>query len=559
MSKSPKTKQNPDEARVKYVVDSFQKSWDYTQPNYHQRWENAWKLYNNKRVKRGYEGVADVFVPVAFSTIETMVAALAGGKPSFDYVPPQDKAEQQTDILNARIDSFWDKDQWNIKIQNLIRSMLVYGTGIAYLYWYNDHPVMVNIPLRDFFFDPNATSIENCGTGFYCGRRYLTTVEDLESFEVVDTDPESKTYGEMVKKFKNLDQVKGGNTGDETDKERKELFYGSTAPDPEHSQVEVLELWTEEKVISVANRSVLIQDDENPYLTQAKQKYGDRAKGIIPFIVARDYVDESLFLARGEVEIIADLQEDLNDLSNQKRDFISYILNPMWNLDPSKSDMIEQIEAAPGVVFPLKNGDLAPVPMPQLPNGAFNEEIGIQNKIREATGIDQVVKGINQDTKTTATEINAQVASAGQRLGMKITQLENEPFHRLGRIVFEMDRLYTSTPQVVRVVTDRSDYEVFDPADYDGDYDLKVQLQTTVDAEKQKDVKTAQEMFLALSVDPQINQEELKRIVLPKLFDLDPDEIDRLMTQPEPVPGEMPMEDPMMGMSPDMAPEMGMM
>ena len=129
--------------------------------------------------------------------------------------------------------------------------------------------------------------MENNGEGFYCGRRYLTTKADLESFEIIDTDPDSKTYGQMVKKYKNLDDIvtaANNSQGDETDKQQKDLYYGSTAPDPKKTQIEVIEYWTEEKVCSVANRSVLIEESENPYLTQAKLQGRENPRGIIPFV-----------------------------------------------------------------------------------------------------------------------------------------------------------------------------------------------------------------------------------------------------------------------------------
>ena len=235
---------------------------------------------------------------------------------------------------------------------------------------------------------------------------------------------------------------------------------------------------------SIANRTVCIEDEENPYKVQhrrnlitrfvnegldeqeATKKAETQAKGIIPFIIQRDFVDESLFLGRGEVDIISDLQEDLNDFTNQKRDFFSFILNPIWNLSPNKADMIEHIGAVPGRVFPLDPNDLTPVQMPQFPYQAFNEENSIENRIREVTAVDQVVKGVSADTKTTATEIQAQVASAGQRIGMKVTQLENEGFHRLARIVFEMVKLYVTEPTMVRIAGEKGiEWELFDPAE----------------------------------------------------------------------------------------------
>jgi len=543
---SKKSTKQTEDGLVESVIKKFDACWSYAQSNYHDTWERSWKLYNNKRVKRGYDGISDVFVPMTFSTIETMVSALAGGKPTFDFLPPQEKANQDTDILNALLDYYWDKDQWDIKVQSFIRSMLIYGTAVAYIQWDMDHPIFINVPLRDFFFDPNAINIENASKDFYCGRRYLTTKAELESFEVVDNDPESKTYGELVKKYKNLDQiVQNGGSGksDETDKQKKDLFYGSTAPDPEHTQVEVIEYWTEDKVCSVANRSVLIEDAENPYLVQGRAMGNENAKGIIPFVIQRDYLDESLFLGKGEVDAIADLQEWLNDLTNQNNDAITFTLNPMWNINPDKQDMKEQIQSIPGAVFPLSPGDLMPIAMPQIPNDAFNERLNIKNEIRETTAVDQVAKGVSNDQQATATEINSQIANAGQRLSMKSTQLENEGFHRLARIIFEMVKLYVNEPMLVRVMgRDGVNWQEFYPDEFLGEYEPKVQLESTVNAQKRSDASMNKELFAAFLNDPLVNQKEIRKMVLRKAFELDADEVDALLAPNEEMGAPMGME-----------------
>ena len=64
-----------------------------------------------------------------------MVSALFGAKPRFNYDPPQDKAEQKTDILNGLLDYYWDKDQWSLKVINTGRSMIKLGVGIDYFFW----------------------------------------------------------------------------------------------------------------------------------------------------------------------------------------------------------------------------------------------------------------------------------------------------------------------------------------------------------------------------------------------------------------------------------------
>lgn len=578
MPQKKSTKKQSEDELVKFVLDRFKQSWDYAENNYHTRWENAWKLYNNKRVKVGYTGITNTFVPMTFSTIETMVAALAGGKPKFDFDPPYGKEDQNTEILNALLDHYWDKNQWDIKIINWIRSTLLYGTGALYVMWDVDHPVIVNVPIRDFFFNPMYGSMEDTGPDFFAGRRYLTTVEELESFEVVDTDSESKTYGELVKKYdvkKIPENTK--KTGDETDKEQKENFYGSTVSDPEHSQVEVIELWTEDKVYTVANRTVLLSCVENPYKTQAKERIQQKllqeidpasetidqdikkameraemeASGIIPFVVQRNYADESLFYGTGEVEKIAEAQELLNDMTNQNTDAISFTLNQMYTLDPKYADQIEEIENIPGAVYPFEKDALAPIRMGTIPADAFNERVNIKAEIRETTASTEVVKGVTNETSATATEINATVAQAGARFGLKITQIENEGFHRLARIVFEMIRLYVTEPTVVKIVGKAGvRWEEFDPAEFqNGDYEPRVQLSSSLESKKQLDIQKSQEMYITLMGDPQIDQTELKKMVLPKMYDLDPDEVERLIRDPA--------DDPMAGM-PGATPEMPM-
>src|SRR5690606_37914543 len=98
------------------------------------------------------------------------------------------------EVLNSLLSDYWDRDKWNIKVINWGRGMLMLGTSVIYVMWCGDHPQIVNVPIRDFFIDPAASSLE---TARYVGRRYLTTIEELKSYEVVDHNPESKTYGEM--------------------------------------------------------------------------------------------------------------------------------------------------------------------------------------------------------------------------------------------------------------------------------------------------------------------------------------------------------------------------
>ena len=536
------------------VLKDFKSAWEYTSGSWHKRWQDNYSLYHGNRVKRGYEGITDTFIPITFGTVETLVSALFGTKPKFTFIPPQEQQDQKTDILNSLLDFYWDKDQWSTKVINTGRTMLQLGTGVDYFYWHNDHPCMINVPLRDFFIDPTCTTLENAR---FMGRRYLTTVDELESFEVVDLeklDEFGYPTGEMKKKYTNLNKInKEGATGENTDKQEKDMWYGSTVQEPENNQVEVIEYWTKDKVISVANRSVVIEDTENYFKAKSRSNGDEYPQGLMPFACARNYVDPSLFFAKGEIDFIADQQELLNDITNQNTDAITYTLNQMYTLDPKYAHLLEQIENLPGAVYPVEAGSLQPIAMGNVPQDAFNERLNIKNEIRETTGSSEVVRGVKNEQEATATEINAQIAGAGQRISLKIVQIENEYFHRMARIVFDMIKLYVTEPMMVRILgKDGANWELFDPSEFQGDYEPRVQLDIAVNSRKEEQANQAKEMLGAFLNDPEINQAELKKLVLQRAFDLDPDEVESLIVeQPMLDPLADPMADPMMDVQPD--------
>lgn len=533
------------------VIADFNASWEYTSGAWHKRWQDNQYLYNGNRIKRGYVGITDTFVPMTFSTVETLTSGLFGSKPKFAYLPPQEKQDQKTDILNALLDYYWDKDQWSLKIINTGRNMFKLGTAVDYFCWEGDHPVLINVPIRDFFIDPTASSLD---TAQYCGRRYLTTIEELKEYEIVDLDaaPDADGNYPMKKKYTNLDKLKegSGSTGENTDKQEKDMWYGSTVTEPSVKQVEVIEYWTEEKTISVMNRSVIIENSENYYKAKARANGEEYPDGLLPFADARDYVDESLFYAKGEVDIIADQQELLNDLTNQNIDSITFTLNQMYTLDPRYAHLLNEIENLPGAVYPVESGALQPIEQRQVPQDAFLERQNIKNEIRETTASNEVVKGASTEgAKVTATEINAQISGAGQRFSLKVTQVENGYFYRVAKIVLKMVQLYVTEPMMVRIVgKDGARWEEFDPSEFNGEYEPRVQLEATINNEKDMEAANAKEMLGAFLNDPDINQQELKKLVLQKSFNLDPDEVDSLMAQQMPQGMDMAGIPPGMGM-----------
>lgn len=538
------------------VVDDFNEAWKYTSGSWHDRWERNHFLYNGQRTARSYDGIADTFVPMTFSTVETVVSALFGSKPKYDYIPPEESEDEGVEVLNGLVDYYWDKDQWSMKNIDMGRSMVKLGTGISYYYWDIDHPCKITIPLRDFFIDPTATSLDNAR---YVGRRYLTTLEELEGFEIVDLEAEPDSDGNlpMKKKYTNLKGLTGGKTNENTDQQEKNIWYGSTLDGSDKKQIEIIEYWTEDKVISVANRERVIEDSENYFKAKARANGDKYPKGILPFSDARDYVDESLFYAKGEVDIIADQQEMLNDLTNQYIDAITFQLNPMFKIPSEHADKVDEVESLPGATYAF---DVEPINTGLTSPAAFNERINIKNEIREATASNEVVRGGSTENTATATEINAQIAGAGQRMSIKVSALENGYFHREARILFRMIQLYVTEPMMVRILgKDGANWQEFDPEKFKGEYEPRVQLDITVQQRRAEEQRKAQDLVAAFLGDPDIDQIELKKLALQRGFDLDPDEVSSLIVNREEVIEEAPEGLPPEVLPPDMMPPEMMM
>lgn len=486
-------------------------------------------LYSSERVLVGYNGISDTVVPMAFSTVETMVAATSGDKPLVQYIATSPEQSEETEVLNGLFSYYWDLDGWSPKTVQYSRGLFKLGTSVMMLYWDIDHPKLINIPLRDFFIDPTA-SIFNYQNAGYMGYRFLANIEDLKKEMIVDPDKK-----ELVPKYKNLDKLSDFQPGDPTDKQEKDTHMGTTLDkEAQKGQIEVICYWTKDEVIYVANKEAVIYYSENHFKDRQKSLGWENPTGMYPFIVDANYPDESLLYGKSVLEPILKPIELLNDLTNQNVDAVSWALDPVMELDPQYASYIDKIKNVTGAVYPFKPGSYSAVQKPTIPSNAFSERTNIKNEIRETTAVDEIIKGVSAPSRTTATEIKAQVASAGRRFDLIISQMENGGYYQLAKVVFQMVRMYVTTPTMYRVIgKDGVDWKKFDPKMFQGEYEPRIKLKATLDNEKNKKMRDLKEMYTAFLGSPFVDQQALTRITLEKAFDLEPDEVDPLMTRPQ--------------------------
>jgi len=533
------------------VIIDFEKARKYIKETYQDTWAKCFKAYNGIRTSRGYEGVADDFIPEVFSIVEALKANISGTKPKFKYLPLKESQENDTEVLNSLVDFYWSCNNMTEKVLNWVGDMIIYGNGIFMVSWEKDKPLIQHIPLSDFFVDPTATHInkpEEPGYARFAGYRFLTSIDELKAATKVDV----KT-GEVVPVYKNLDNLTINDSSDNLDKDRKEQYIGTTlGKDASKDQVEVIVYFTQFKKVMIANRDTIILDEQNPYhkpaetitkkimldgtVIESKIKVPE-IKGFLPFAILRNYVDSNLFFARGDVEVVLPTQEALNDTSSQKRDNLAYALNNMWQIDPRFKHLAPSVTSAPGMVLPIPKGALTPLDKQDISPAADTEIMRLTQIMRTATAADAAVQGVSQKfSRTTATEVQAQLNQASMRFTTKVQNLEDEGFAQLARIIYKMIQIFVDQPMAVRIIGNEGvQWKDYKPGVYYGEYEPRVVLESTANAEN---AALAQSMQIAAQFsmnNPLVNQQAFIRKMYETLFpNMSKDDIDEMLTPPMP-------------------------
>jgi hypothetical protein len=560
---------------LKYFTDS----WTYAQQNYHETWERNWKLYRNIRTEKNHPGTIEAFVPMVNSTVNTIVASLFNSNPTVKYIPNRADQNEETDILNDVYQDFARRDGWALKNKINGRQGVITGNYFAYYEWQpDDNGGFVHkeiIPIRDAILDPNAHNIADAK---YVGRRFFTSKADLENTLIYN--PET---GKMEKRYKDLENIAenatDGGLDAQSDKAIKDTALGSVSP-TKGAQVEVIEIWTHEEVCVIANRIAVIEHRQNPYFALNKAKYEQRklewelerlqrlqqtagaedigefkeefnakGAGLIPFAHGCDYPDVSLIYGSSDVDIIADEQELLNTLTELNVEAVLYQLFPERRIDPKFAGKLDNLDPAPGKVYPLPAGAMDWNNPPAIPTNAFAERNNIKGEIRESASVSEISKGITATDSTTATEIKAMLGQADIRIREKADNLAQGFFMQEATIVFKLLKLYADENYMIRKVgEDGIKFENVEMSKFIGDYTPMVTLDVQAQLEKSEKQEAYTNAYQMIIADPTNNLTEAKRIMYPKMMpDLSQEEIQAIIT---PAQQQMP---PMAQPTPQMA------
>lgn len=548
--KASKAKDN--QSLAKDIVDKFINSLTWRQP-YRNKWDRFYKLYKNVLDETNYPWQSNVFVPMAFSTVETVVPRLVSNRPEIDIMPREKSDEAHAKIMSQLIDYQWDMMNMNVMMPEAVKEMCIYGTVILKTGWkftkkqttkkeladeempelgtvdneseevLYDAPTVELVDLYDFFPDPSGDSIDRMK---WCIHR---TVRDLAYLKKMQS----------MKIYKNIGLIDSGTSTPEDDDEKssRRATDGISLPPLLDDSVELLEYWEDDRVVVIANRSVVIRDEKTPF------RHGKK-----PFISCVDQKVPHEFYGIGEIEPIETLCYELNDRRNQRMDNVTLILNRMWKIKNSANvDEDELVSDAGGVVHTDDMDGLDVLAMPDVTASSYQEEALIKGDIQQTSGVTDYTKGANSGTSgnDTATGISLLQEAGNARFRMKAQNIEDQLIKRLGEFMVSMNEQFVTEPQVLRIVGDDGiEWKQIKPEEIQGQFDVMVVAGSTLPVNEAIDKKQTMEMFSLFNGNPLVDQRELLRTVAlainPKA------NIEKLLppqqAQPGTIPGEAPVE-----------------
>lgn len=527
MPKKPKSVTNKELANT--IVSRYTTARNWREP-LKQKWDDFYDLYRgvlDSTTKSIWQ--ANIFVPYAFSTIETIVPRLVAGRPQIDVMPREEGDTDYARVQNYLVDYQWDQCDMDRLLPDIVRQMLIYGTSVVKVYWdkkvetveeeieidpdfpelgsqkvevektTKNQPVVEMVDLYDFFWDPKGFDIDSCGWvahRTYRSYDYLIKMQKQGLYKNVNLLEKDKT-----RPFKG-----------ETDKITRTTALGTTDPQSvsgdsdKEANIELIEYWEDNRVVTIANRTVVIRDDKNPF-----------AHGKKPFV---RFVDQSVpkeFCGIGELEPIETLQKELNDMRNQRMDNASLILNRMWLVQNGANvDEDELVSDVGGVIHTDKIEGVQALYPPEIPNSSYREETLIKADIQQTTGITDYTKGVASDAlaNETATGISMMQEAGNARIKLKMMNIEMG-IREIGELFISLNKQFIDEETVIRILGEGSpQWLLVKPSEIKDNFDLMVEsaprlLENDAIAKRQ-----ALELFQMFANDPLIDQLELRRYIL---------------------------------------------
>lgn len=511
-------------------------------------YQDGYDAFIRPEDKREYG--ANLNIPYIYSTVETALPKLLNSiftsKPFISYKPVYEGTQEKADYMTALIDyQFRRKIKSSVLFYEVFKDTMILGTGITKQSWRRteksvqkrmpiereielpdgtvtqvtvdapqkvnkvtyDAPDIINIPLKDFRFDPAYSQIYDMP---WCGYEYPTELWKLHE-------------GAENKKYKNLDKISTENTQDVTTDP-----FASKAD--MRNGVKIFDYWTDEWHVVVANDNVVILVEENPYFHGCK-----------PFTKWVMIPKPNNFYGKSTVDTLLTLSSELNTLRSQRLDNVSMAINRMFLINKQSTIDVAQLQSRPNGFIEVDDieNDIVELKMADVTSSAYSDEKIVKEDMDVTSGIHSYDRGNTPERKDTATVASLLSTASSERFKLQAIMMEESPLSDIGFQLAELNKQFI-TDEVFITITGQSGKEeemviTFD--DIDTELDV-IAVGTAIEPSVNKEVRQSQliQLLNTAATIPEVNKVELVKEIL-KVFEFKNAE-DMVQEVPPEIPAE---------------------
>jgi hypothetical protein len=547
-----------DRALVKEVTEGILPRWE----PYHRKWMQRanhyyalyrnyqdWKsAYNAAPTDRGRDQIFSdgegefgpgMFVPMGFSTVETVLPAMLSANPEMTVLPRNPGSEANAYNLKASLEAQQEQIDYPLTLQTIGKDGLITGLGVQKIWWKRDWRMKPTVQvdpytgqaipvqaLQQLFDDPAAAAVDpfdficdpfcqriqeadGCFHRTWRSSRYVKRMVDTRqwrnldgvSIEEIEQMADNRHYNEAWRKRRDI-----GDRG----------YTGAGSRAGKEDIHEILEFHDGDRIVTVLDRTVVVASAPNPDW-----------HGELMFQAYRPTELPHEFYGIGEIEPIEQLNEELNTLRTQRRYNADLVLQRVFAYHEGMVEK-EDIKFGPGyaigvngnpqeVLFPLQVGD--------IPNSGYQEEDRMNADIDRTSGISDTIAGAGLQGGDTATGLQLVQSAASRRIEMKTRRMEHEIVSPGGKQFVELTQQHVLTNRTVRVGSPptpgdperRWAWFQLGPAQLAGEFDVRV-VDNSMQPENIPQNRADAQMAMTLLGDrPAVDQQKLVEFAVGKL------------------------------------------
>ncbi len=370
---------------------------------------------------------------------DALVVDIGWVKPAYEYAEHDEDRERTQDEIDADIRDIYAQAEAegqappdsHLVAQSVPKSETLTVVDV-------DRIVVDYVPFENIRWDAEAKQVEDI--------RWLCQITKLP----VDAVRENPAYVEYCEKHGWAEDLQTLAPDEQLSRDMR----GSEQPDPDDDRVTTYEMWdleTATVVTYVKGAKFYLNESPNPF---AIEKDIFSRSPFVPFILREDPEHvRGISDMRLIMPILAELDVYRSRLATYTDRYGPKHLAKLGAFTEAGKKALHsrEIGAVVEMSEAYQTGDVDTLDLPALPAEIFGIPERLENEIREATGVNELMRGIFPDRKRTATETNQVVMASAGRQAEKRGRLQ-EAYISVAKKMLALMQMFYDRERIARVV-----------------------------------------------------------------------------------------------------------